>query len=818
MHSVKNSLSDYIVSNMVVSEKQLNELSEELDNILGSCKIVNEGIISKLKSLKENAKKGFLSTFLTSFGFAPSKYEQELEKIYKEKADKAKSRAKELKDKLEDAKVAKLRAKHNARETMLDEKNRAKVNDINKQIAKYESVSKYWSDRSKNKVAYDWSDNQLEDAVRAIDSLGLPPEDKSVAQQFLDKMREVSFKKQDGEWVATSAEERKKAIQNLKNSDPELYEQFKDYCDKNEINPETDPDFYGEDGAFNEMIDTSLGVGVDVKNAQEEVENLTNSIKDIDGDLTDEQKAAVKDYRKKKINEQRALIAVNDKGVDDGFLNTLSEDELKSMLPDVDLEKDGIISKEDGKISINIDKLKEKVKSTAEETETKKATEKLDKAIQAWETAANGGEGVEDAVAAVNKEAKKLGLPQIEEGQTLDDYKDVIKDKTKPDSDFVKDLLEKNASKAVTDPVEEPDVPTDQMKKYVECCQNPLSRDDQRSLERMKAERKKSQELVDKNSPEARQKRINAMMDHLESEKNSKKLFDISLDGTSADGKSFEEATKANNAGEHTDKDGKVYIEVDGEKKYAPKPGTEEFDKWDNERKAIVLGMQPDSDKSDVVIKDGKAIIIDKDGKEGEPIDLDSATKEEKDAIIAAKKTANQRVRNEREKEELVDKLKNGNLSDDITSKLSEETIDSLDIPDDKKEELKNNLKDTDYKYSSDDSDNENDSADNDADSEDYNSDLDDSDDKSDTDADRDENGKRINPAKVWHRKKKKNGTGSTKSYYNQKGESITKGEFKKKMESFKNYVQKHKKSKTESLSYYIKRTIFESRKSRGGR
>lgn len=42
------------------------------------------------------------------------------------------------------------------------------------------------------------------------------------------------------------------------------------------------------------------------------------------------------------------------------------------------------------------------------------------------------------------------------------------------------------------------------------------------------------------------------------------------------------------------------------------------------------------------------------------------------------------------------------------------------------------------------------------------------------------------NPAKIWHRKKKKNGEGSTKRYYNKEGDSISTKEFKDKVKNFK--------------------------------
>lgn len=60
--------------------------------------------------------------------------------------------------------------------------------------------------------------------------------------------------------------------------------------------------------------------------------------------------------------------------------------------------------------------------------------------------------------------------------------------------------------------------------------------------------------------------------------------------------------------------------------------------------------------------------------------------------------------------------------------------------------------------------------------------------------AERDADGKRINPAQKWHKKKKKNGNGTTKNYYDKDGNSISPEEFKNRMNNYKAYVAKHKK------------------------
>ena len=74
--------------------------------------------------------------------------------------------------------------------------------------------------------------------------------------------------------------------------------------------------------------------------------------------------------------------------------------------------------------------------------------------------------------------------------------------------------------------------------------------------------------------------------------------------------------------------------------------------------------------------------------------------------------------------------------------------------------------------------------------------------------AERDEtNGKRVNPAKIWHKKKNKNTGKSTKNYYNKKGDSISSDEYHKRIENYKAYVQKHKNQVQDknSLTDYLR-------------
>ena len=67
--------------------------------------------------------------------------------------------------------------------------------------------------------------------------------------------------------------------------------------------------------------------------------------------------------------------------------------------------------------------------------------------------------------------------------------------------------------------------------------------------------------------------------------------------------------------------------------------------------------------------------------------------------------------------------------------------------------------------------------------------------------AERDDSGKRVNPAKIWHKKKNKATGKTTKNYYNKNGDSISPQEYHDRIENYKAYVQKHKKTAQENFN-----------------
>ena len=71
--------------------------------------------------------------------------------------------------------------------------------------------------------------------------------------------------------------------------------------------------------------------------------------------------------------------------------------------------------------------------------------------------------------------------------------------------------------------------------------------------------------------------------------------------------------------------------------------------------------------------------------------------------------------------------------------------------------------------------------------------------------AERDKEGKRVNPAKIWHKKKNRQNGKTSKNYYNKSGASCTPEEYHQKIENYKKYVQAHKKQQPkESITDFL--------------
>lgn len=283
-----------------------------------------------------------------------------------------------------------------------------------------------------------------------------------------------------------------------------------------------------------------------------------------------------------------------------------------------------------------------------------------------------------------------------------------------------------------------------------------------------------------------------------------------------------------------------------------PKPGAskEEQEKYIQKRKEYVLSLDPnsigkrdDDIKSVVKNDDGSYTIEYNNGKTDETDDKEIAAMA-KAEVISYEKSRASVISVKQDAADVVKKcIKDGKLDSDKVKELldsdkdddkekietlkyllnHEKDIDSffkgIDLEGDatadeiknaigdSKEELKkhfDDFEDTEYKKrdKSKDDDEENREYD------DVEDDDEDADDENEYDSDEDEvdaegnkTGKKkklTNPAKIWHRKKRKNGKGMTKSYYSKDGDdSISQKEYKERMARYKEAKAKKKESTT---------------------
>lgn len=288
-----------------------------------------------------------------------------------------------------------------------------------------------------------------------------------------------------------------------------------------------------------------------------------------------------------------------------------------------------------------------------------------------------------------------------------------------------------------------------------------------------------------------------------------------------------------------TKQNGKVGIKLpDGTfmEKPGPNASEEENKKYDNARDAIILS-KPIKDLKPVEIKNegGKYYMVDGDSKV--EISKEDAIQAYADNAIEAEQRANLLGKKQAYADNITKCIKDGDLDIAAYKALSpaeketmkkilsgeiqvEEVFKGVDMSGsatiDKVTAFKKSHDELDDKESFDEYIKDIDAADNDElesgedsdadhDADDVVDDKDFIDDNEELETDEDEEytddegdtqtrkKKLKNPAKIWRRKKKKNGKGVTSSYYNKEGDSISKKEFKKRMATYKEALKKKK-------------------------
>lgn len=191
------------------------------------------------------------------------------------------------------------------------------------------------------------------------------------------------------------------------------------------------------------------------------------------------------------------------------------------------------------------------------------------------------------------------------------------------------------------------------------------------------------------------------------------------------------------------------------------------------------------------------SMVPPKDPKADDKVKVGEEEKVWKDLDDEEKETYRKQLRDEEEKKHKESLQKLG-LNDDQIKKAQKLS---------KKEETTSTSKDTTTNDSEDDIDFENDADHDEEDKEEDDNEYDDGD-----------GNKLKNPSKIWHRKKKKNGNGMTKSYYNGEKDnngnpiSISREEFKEKLKAYRDAKQRQNNQSStsnESLSTYLQKKLL---------
>lgn len=821
--------------------------------------VINEGWLSDLFKGK-NASSSQMSSAKSFFGLfgalkqklglvSGEEQQDEISKAIKsitdEKLANAEKRASALKKSKESEFIAKLKAKHAHKENQLKLENDRKIKMHDAHARKLKNEETFWKN---NKTLFTKEENEaydkaMEESYTQLQGLGI---------DVIDEMRSLQLKmffNEDG--TPRDLESLKKELENPDSPLKKDLARYNEICSSNQkliiesMNSDEFKQKIGEvQGSTTQKKDAEDALK-DAEDLQNTYNNRADAVKKIKDYQTKHDNAvtAKKDagqaisnimncplYDMPKTAESDGTLKVDEIVLSDNKLDeyvyslckdmgsTLKEEDInkiKEELKSYGLSEDDINSTIDSTGADNTtESLKDKLKAKLKESETKekisgKLKEKVDTANQQIKSA-------NDQLDANPDPSTSEGLKKIKESVSPEDLKSI------------------NAYEEIKTNGDNPDIYDD-------------------TTEIGKSEKKKLNEDVDKAKKKVSD--INVAVEKAREERKSavaRLEHTNTFDATERD--KIEDELSGIDAGETKNSNGKVGFwktDDNGKKVFVERPGIkatkEERKKYNDELEEIIL-TSPISDKKhevtsikknpDATGDDDKYIMV-RDGKE----EVISA----EDAIfyqVEKQKDIENRELIRGKKQEIADQFNKVisttdgefTLNKDAYDKLSDaqkkaimamvddpdKYLAGLDMTETDLNKIKDTLKDVDKSKLKDqmsdyldseeykDGEGENDDE---VDGEDGSkTKLKDMDDEIETDEEDEEgNKKKIqNPAKIWKKRKKKNGTGSTKNYYNKDGESLSPQDYKDAVERFKNALNKKKESNTQtstdqqSLSAYI--------------
>lgn len=832
-----------------------NSLSEFLKH----SETINEGFFDFLKKKQASASqvsaaKSFFGLFgslkqklgLVSGDEAQDDISKAIKTITDEKMANAKTRAEALKKSKEGEFITKLKAKHAHKENQLKLENDRKIKMHDAHARKLKNEESFWKN---NKTLFTKEENEaydkaMEESYTQLQGLGI---------DVVDEMRSLQLKmffNEDG--TPRDLESMKKELENPNSSFKKDLDRYKEICNEH-----------------SKIIIDSIE-SKEFKERMTEIQGKTTQKQEADKTLKeaedlqkiyDSRAAAVKKMQTYKTNHDNAVTAkknANDEiskimgcplfdmpktpesdgtlKVGDVVLNDNKLDEyvdsslfkgIGENLTDDDKSK---IKEELKKYSISEDEINSLIDSTGADNSSESLKEKIKSKLKDSETKEKISKKIKEDVESANQQIKSANdqLNANPDPTTSEGLKK-IKESASPD-----DLKSINSYEDIKNAGDNPDIYDDT---------TDLGKSEKNKLKGEVDKAKKRVSDIDTAIEKAREERKSAI---------AKLEHTSTFDATERD--KIEDELSGLDAGETKNSNGKVGFwktDENGKKVFVERPGIkatkEERKKYNDELEETVL-TTPISDKEHEITSikknpnatgdDDKYIMV-RNGKE-EIIPAEDAVFYQ----VEKQKYIENRELIRGKKQEIADLFgkvisTNGDkftLKKDIYDKLSDaqkkaimtmvddpdKYLAGLDMTDSDLNKIKDSLKDIDKSKLKDQMEDYLDSEeyaegegenDDEFDNEDSSkTKLKDMDDEIETDEE-DENGnkKKIqNPAKIWKKRKKKNGNGSTKYYYNKDGESLSPQDYKDAVERFKKALNKKKESNAQtsndqqSLSAYI--------------
>ena len=808
-----------------------NSLSEHLNSQINNTTNINEGLFDIFsKNGKEKEAKGFFGIIGSIFSAISG--DDAIGKALKEQEKKAeenaKTREKDLAKASEDMMIAKMSADFEQRENQLTLANRQKVAAYRAQERQLKDEANFWKSNKRQYTAeqldgFNRTREELYGSLGTIDDEGIVE---------LNRLTTLITTDENGNTL--SIEE----IQKKAKDDPEFKKQLDKYDKlakkfrKPMIEGISTEDFY-------KQLGQTYAAGAEISRAQTALTDAKTLADDYD-----KKSKLVSTFKEKETEHKKAQEALN--------VATSAVENFGDQYVTVDANGK-VVAKGDANFKAALKPFEGT--NLSDETALNEYIDKLkgmgvpESIVTTIQNAANNPGESGDIANAIENAVNNLSDDQVSEiSENIIQHQQTQYDELKAKKEEAEANVTNNPKPSKDDPefadikdmsdkqMIEYDVITDIGKQTQQTITKGLktAQDQVNKLEEQRQQRA-AKRKAENDDYQAMQKR--KVPDEFKDEVNKAKSG-LEAGETKVDGKPGIRVPKL-------DENGKPIFDKDGKPEYdfIPKPGPnaseDEQKEYDRQRDKIVLNTKVgDASSESIEYRDGKYYYKDGDDE----MELNPNDPSDKSEI--ARIYAEQQIRYEQraliigKKQELADKLskciKDGDLDSEAYKKLSpaekeamrdilsgKTSIDDMftgvdlagsSIKDKvntfkkQHDDLNTNDKNSFEKYMDDIDDEENTSdEDADHDEEDNVDDKDfvNKDDELETDETEetidDEGNKQQtpvklkNPAKIWHRRKKKNGNGQTSSYYDKDDNSISKKDFKKRMETYKEALKKKK-------------------------